>query len=430
MNHYDVIIIGGRCAGSSLAMRLAGHDLKILLVDRATFPSLPNVPSSPFIYPSALRLLAELGIDESEYALPGAKIERFVLEFVGYFHTVMPTSLIGVDRNYCCGIDRRLFDHTLWKHAGRVPGVTAREGFSVTEILKNESGAVCGIVGKAGDGAAERFTADLVVGADGRFSFAARQFGAKVVEEQNGHTSASYHAEWENVDDYAPDCPDAVCLYNTNQGFAALVIPIAERKYIIGTYMKSADANFGARGLEQAYTNGLQRVPHLWNRLKNARRVTDIVGVRPIENGYREAFGAGWALAGDAVHYKDPFDGQGIYDALTETKLLAESIIDWKKNGTAWATAGANYQRRMMDATHAMFLQTVKRVKASLYTEVPGFALKTLARWVVNDPAYQAEFLRYLSRAIAPEDFKIEPSISPRVVLNGIAGDLRARFGR
>ena len=36
---YDVIIVGARVAGSSTAMLLAGKGLRVLLVDRATFPS-------------------------------------------------------------------------------------------------------------------------------------------------------------------------------------------------------------------------------------------------------------------------------------------------------------------------------------------------------------------------------------------------------
>lgn len=61
-HHYDIIVIGGRCAGSSLVLRLANSNLKILLVDRATFPSFPNVPSSPFVQPSTMRLIDELGL--------------------------------------------------------------------------------------------------------------------------------------------------------------------------------------------------------------------------------------------------------------------------------------------------------------------------------------------------------------------------------
>lgn len=425
-NHYDVIIIGGRCAGASLALRLAGNELKILMVDRANFPSLPNVPSAPFIHPGAMRLMDELDIGESKYTHPGSKIEHFVVDMVNYFQAVMPTSQMMLDRNYFCGIDRSLFDETLWKHAARRPDVTARDGFSVRQVLKDDIGVVKGIVGKTSGGEDESFTADLVVGADGRFSFSARQFGAKVVEEQNDYTTAVYHAEWENVDDYSADCPNAITTYRTGKGFMILVVPIAERKYHVGAVMRSADANFGAQGFERAYRESLQRIPHLWNRLRNARCVTDVVGMRPIENGYREAFGANWALVGDAVHYKDPTDGQGIYDALLESKLLAQAVIDWKHNGTTWAAAGASYQRQMMDATHPTFEQTVANIKQTIFIEVPGFAIKTVVRWLINAPDFQTEFLRYLARAINPVDYK--PGISPKIVVNGIMGDIRNRF--
>ncbi len=36
---YDAIVVGARCAGSPTAMLLARKGYKVLLVDRATFPS-------------------------------------------------------------------------------------------------------------------------------------------------------------------------------------------------------------------------------------------------------------------------------------------------------------------------------------------------------------------------------------------------------
>ena len=38
-NRYDVIVVGARCAGSPTAMLLARQGYKVLVVDRATFPS-------------------------------------------------------------------------------------------------------------------------------------------------------------------------------------------------------------------------------------------------------------------------------------------------------------------------------------------------------------------------------------------------------
>jgi flavin-dependent dehydrogenase len=416
--HYDVIIIGGRCAGASLAIRLAGTGLKILLLDRASFPSLPNVPSAPFVHAAAMRLLDEMGVPESEYSHAGSKIERFVVELVGHFHTSMECSQMNIDRNYLRGIDRKLFDNTLWNHAEGGEGVTTRDNFAVSQILKDETGKVTGIADED-----ERFSADLVVGADGRFSFAARQFGAKTLEERNKYTTAVYHAEWENVEDYSAEYPNALSSYRAGNGVLVLVIPIAERKYHIGISMRSADANFGAKGFEQAYHERIQAIPHLANRLNNAQCIGDVVGMRPIENGYREAFGENWALVGDAVHYKDPTDGQGIYDALLEAKLLAQAIIDWKKQGKTWAEAGSAYQEQMKAATYPTFKQTVENIKQTSYTEIPTFLINSLVRWMLTDPKFQRDFLRYISRDIKAEEYK--PGVSPKVLIDGFMADRR-----
>src|SRR5690606_21944520 len=124
----------------------------------------------------------------------------------------------------------------------------------------------------------------------------------------------------------------------------------------------------------------------------------------------------------------DPLDGQGIYDALLETKILAQAIIDWKQNDLTWEEAGAQYQSQMIDATHPMFMQTIGRVKQEVHTEAPEFLLKTYVRWMLNNADYQTQFLRYISRAIDPGEFKTEPSISPKILLSGLSADIRKRF--
>jgi flavin-dependent dehydrogenase len=46
---YDVIVVGARCAGSPTTMPLARKGYRILLVDRASFPS--DTMSTHFIHP-------------------------------------------------------------------------------------------------------------------------------------------------------------------------------------------------------------------------------------------------------------------------------------------------------------------------------------------------------------------------------------------
>ena len=151
--------------------------------------------------------------------------------------------------------------------------------------------------------------------------------------------------------------------------------------------------------------------------------------MRPIENGYRQAYGGNWALVGDAAHYKDPSDGQGMYDTLLGSKLLAEAIIAWKQGEMSWEQFGATYQQRLLDETHPMFEQTVANVKQTLYVTPPDIAIKTFARYLISNPDYQRRYLRYLSRAVDPAAFQPGPGMLLKILVQGIWGDIRQRFG-
>lgn len=425
-NHYDVIIIGGRCAGATLAMHLARQNLQVLVVDRATFPSLPAVPSSPILHPGTMGLLDEFGLTPEDYTHPGSQINQYILNFVGHFAAVLPTRLMTTDRKFCHGIDRRLLDNALWTQMQRChpDTVTARDNFGVTDIVRDETGKVVGIVGKTPGGAEETFTADLVVGADGRYSFAARKFGAQVIEEYNDFATAGHQAEWENVEEYSSDLPSSVAMYNTARGFLVLFIPMAERKYIVCTYMRAQDFQTNGIGAEEFYLEKLKSIPQAFNRLKNAKLVSQVVGMRRVENGYRQAFGHGWALVGDALHYKDPLDGQGIYDALIETKILGEVIGGWKRGEIAsWEAAGESYDQRVREVLHPMFLSTVGRVQKEMYTFPPKPVINTMIRWMLTDEAYQTKFLNYTARQIPPSELPAMPSAG--MIFRGMARGAR-----
>lgn len=417
---YAVIIVGGRVAGASLAIRLGQQHIRVLLIERATFPSWPSVPSSPMVHPGTMRLLDEMGLSEAEYTHPEAKVEHVILDIMGKYQAIMPTQLLQLDRNYLYGIDRYKFDTVLWQRAAGLPSVTAHTNVSMTDVVRDATGRVTGIVAKLGDGTETRFSADLVVGADGRFSAAAQKFGSRPFEELNAYPSASYHAEWEQVGDYSASHPHPVVIYQIGNGQSVLSIPIDDHKYIIANYLRTDDTYAGGK-MEERYLEMLQSVPSLRERLKHARRVSRVVGVRRIDNGYRQAYGDGWALVGDAFHYESPLDGQGIYNALVTSKFLAEAIGQWR-GGRLWQQAGAEYQQRFYAASHTMLKQTVKRVQQELYTSPPAFVVNTLMRWMLTDPAYQQQFLRYLSRAIDPKSFGFGPSLGP--MLRGLLRDV------
>ncbi|MGH2721374.1 MAG: FAD-dependent oxidoreductase, partial [Actinomycetota bacterium] len=57
---FDVIVVGARCAGSPTAMLLARKGYRVLLVDRAAFPS--DTVSSHFIHSPGVAALARWGL--------------------------------------------------------------------------------------------------------------------------------------------------------------------------------------------------------------------------------------------------------------------------------------------------------------------------------------------------------------------------------
>lgn len=418
--HYAVIIVGGRIAGSSLAIRLGQQQIPVLLIDRASFPSWPSVPSSPLVHPGTMRLLDELGFSEAEYTHADARVNHFILDMMGKYQAIMPTELLDLDRNYLYGIDRNKFDTVLWQRAASLPSVTAYENLAMTELITDDAGRVTGIVGKANHQTPVAYSADLVVGADGRFSAVAHKVGSQPFEELNDYPSASYHAEWEDVAPYSDQYPHSVVVYQIGNGYSLLCIPVGDRKYIIANYLRTGDTHVSGK-MEAHYLQTIQSVAGLRERLTHARRTTRVVGVRRIDNGYRQAWGDGWALVGDAFHYESPIDGQGIYNALISSKLLAEAIGQWR-SGQPWHQSGADYQQRFYATSHTMLKQTVKRVHQELYTTPPPFVINTLMRWMLTDPGYQKQFLRYLSRAIDPTSFAFGPSVGP--IVRGFARDM------
>ena len=417
---YDVVIVGGRPAGASLACRLGARGLSVLVVDKAEFPSLPEVPSCPIMYSSAMALLDEIGFSEAKYRHAATRIHSGIVGFEGVFHARLRVPLTH-GRDYLYGFDRRAFDAALWDHAGTMSSVTRRAGFAVRDLLRDGTGRVTGVEGKRG----ERIHARLaVVGADGRHSLVARRANARVVEERNTFTSTIHFAQWESVAPATDDGEPVLQIVSTGRGRNVLFFPSAEGRINVATHARSDRVQTG--GDAQAYYLAqLGSLATVQRRIAGAHQIGPLLGVRRIANRYLEAGGPGWVLVGDALHHKDPVDGQGIYDALVEARHLAHLIEDHAQGRIGWDDLIARYHRATLTATHRMFEATMERLKRDLYTDLPPLVIKTLARWSLQDPEYQRRFLLVLSRAMPPDGWRT-PAFMARVAARGLLRDLRA----
>ena len=304
--HYDTIIVGGRPAGATLAARLGQAGLRVLLLERATLPSAPAT-SCPAIYPATMHLLDEIGADEAAYARGTPRLHRMVAEIRDDFRVSIPMpTLFG--RDYLYAIDRARFDAALWQVAARCPSVDARQGLAVTDLLRNGA-QVTGVVGRQAGGAEQRFTADCVVGADGRFSLIARKVAARSYDQRADMPTTIYYAYWRNVVPY-DDQGSLITSYGSGRGYGYLLMDSADGLTCVAIEGRSDALALGDKQGLACYMRLLQAHPRIRRRLAHAALVGEVRGMRDIGNMYRQAGGAGWALVGDALHQKDPLDGQ------------------------------------------------------------------------------------------------------------------------
>ena len=78
-DRYDAIVVGARCAGSPTAMLLARKGYKVLVVDRATFPS--DTLSTHILHPPAVEAMQRWGLLDRLVATGCPPIDTYSFDF-------------------------------------------------------------------------------------------------------------------------------------------------------------------------------------------------------------------------------------------------------------------------------------------------------------------------------------------------------------
>src|SRR5947199_192560 len=166
MAEYDAIVVGARCAGSPLAMVLARKGYKVLVVDKATFPS--DTISTHVVHPVAIDALRRWGLLDTLTATGCPPIHSYRFDF----GPVVIEGSPGTDDSPVAYCPRRTVLDKLLVDAAAEAGAEIREGFTVEQVLI-EDGRVVGIKGRSQASGTITERAQVVVGADGRHSLVA-----------------------------------------------------------------------------------------------------------------------------------------------------------------------------------------------------------------------------------------------------------------
>ena len=352
---YDAVIVGARVSGATLAALLGDAGCRVLLVDRASFPS-PTSSTHFFRGSMALGVFDRLGVLNEIMALGAPPLVREYSYAGGSAEPVSgpPQSPGAIGHNL--SVRREPLDHLLVRRAQAARGVTLLERSRFRAVTREGDR----VTGASFDTPHGELTvrARMVVGADGRHSAVAQAVAAPEVSSERGARGIyyTYVRGFPAPGGGEPDGPE----FSLLEDEVAYVFPSDGGVACIAASLNRADFA-SLRGVTiGGFHQRLARHAGLTERLRASSAVTGMLGCGPELNFVRQPVGVGWALVGDAGLHQDPWTGRGIDLATTQAAALADALLAWFKGDLGEEEALERYRAHRDEVGLPLYKQTVE----------------------------------------------------------------------
>lgn len=386
MTNYDAIVVGARCGGSTTAMLLARQGHRVLLVDRATFPS--DTLSTNVIHARGVALLDRWGLLDRLVATGCPPLTHYRFDFgpVVIDGTTRPVD--GHTEGYA---PRRIVLDQILLDGAREAGVEVREAFNMDDLII-EDGTVRGIRGHASGEQPVELRSRIVIGADGKNSHVARIAGATAYHEKPKVQYAYYT--------YFRDLPvDGMNAFiRPFRGFGAM--PSNDGLTLVVVGWPYAEAAAYKADVEGNFLATLDLVPEFAERVRRATRVEPFLG-GAVPHFFRTPSGPGWALVGDAGVTRDPITAQGISCAFEDAERCSTAVDAWLR-GTATYDEAMGAWHRERDAACLPIYEFTAQMAA---LEPPPPELQELLGALAGDQDAMDQFVSVNAGTLSPEVF-------------------------
>lgn len=385
---YDVIVIGARVAGAPTAMLLAQKGYKVLLVDRASFPS--DTLSTHQVQLRGGAMLKRWGLLDKVLAsnCPPARRVAFHTDQVTIHGSYFP--LDGVD-----GVvsPRRTVLDKILVDAAVEAGAELRQDFLVEELTQAD-GRVTGLRGRVKSGGDQiEETAHLVIGADGKHSLVAKTVQAPEYNQKPA-LSCAYYTYWEGLN------MDGGEIFSLPRG-AMGIWPTNDGKAMIFNAFPIAEFAAVRQDIEGQVWKRIESLPGLADRFRSGRQAERFYGSADLPAFYRRPYGPGWALVGDAGMTLDPVTGQGIGNAFQDAARLAEAVDAWLSGKMSVGAAMAVYERRRNADTQPIYEFTAQLAAFA----PPSVMQRALFSALAEKPEAASRFFGVLSGSVPLAEF-------------------------
>jgi flavin-dependent dehydrogenase len=396
---YDVAIIGGGPAGSTMASYLARAGLSAVVFESETFPR-PHVGES--LVPATTPVLNEIGalekIDEvgfpKKFGASWTSAESRNIPFMGYqglSHDwsadvqFVERNQPGVDRDYTYHVDRGRFDAILLRHA-QEQGATVFNGARVRDVDFDDPNEVRLTVRFGTQDTT--YTAKMVVDASGRQTMLGRKLKVKVSDPV--FDQYALHTWFEGLDREALS-PNKAMAEHIYVHFLPIKdtwvwqIPITDTITSIGVVTQKKQFTAAGTDRESFFWDFVGSRPELAEALKKAEQIRPFKVEGDYSYAMEQICGDRFVLIGDAARFVDPIFSSGVSVALNSARIAAKDIIDAHAAGDFGKDRFATYENKLRRAVKYWY------EFISIY-----YRLNVLFTAFVQDPRYRVDVLKML----------------------------------
>ena len=366
-NQYDVIVMGGGPAGSSVAGMLAREGRQVILFEKEIFPRhhigeslmtdtywtfrrlglLEKLKESPFVRKYSV-----------QFANPAGKESRPFYFFESVHHESAVT----------WQVTRAQFDHMLINHAAE-QGAVVHQGVLVKQVLFEGDRAV-GVEVQMQDGTREKFYANVVVDATGQMAMLSNKFRWRVRDPKL--KKAVIYSYFKGAHREPDLNGGATLVLRTQAGSGGWFwyIPLENDITSVGI-VANPDYLLKGRGqdLAKILQEEIDKCEPCRKRVAGGTRVDKVYSILDYSYRSKHNAGDGFIIIGDAYGFLDPIYSSGVLLALKMAELAADAIHDAFNHDDFSAARLGQYQAKLDRG-----IESMRKLVYAFYNEGFSFA--------------------------------------------------------
>ena len=323
----DCCIVGGGPAGLMLAFLLARQGVRVTLLE--AHRDFDREFRGNTINPSAMEILARLGLEKRLLELRHAKVRRFTIQDGERRETFADFSRLKTRYPYVLMLPQARFLELVAAEAECYPNFRLVMGVRVRELVI-EGGVVRGVRWRdPGEEGTHEVRARLTVGTDGRFSRLRRLAGLGAAAAGG---SPPMDVFWFNLPREEGDPEGAGAVFRCGQGSLLVLMDHFEYWQVGYIIPKDHYARLKEAGLPALRRSVAALAPEFAGRV-GVLREWGVGSLLSVESSrLRRWHRPGLLLLGDAAHVISPVGGIGInlaiQDAVVAANVLAEPLVN------------------------------------------------------------------------------------------------------